>query len=131
MTNRIDCSITENYFKEKTRALQPSNEEYCTIECKDCPFHKNPFMSKDYPHRICTVYEMLCLADAISRIQAWSDTHPRKTYKDDLFERLPNARKDEEGYPCADACDIYDDDMRVLCGDKSCHECWDLPMKEQ
>ncbi len=120
MANRIDCSITENYLKEKARALCPDATHHCTINCSDCPMHT----------RNCKTDELLNPADAISRIQKWSDAHPRKTYKDDFFERLPNARKDEEGYPFADACDIYDNDMRVLCSDKSCHECWDLPMKE-
>ncbi len=123
MANRIDCSITENYLKEKARALRPSADAglACTINCADCPINTMH----------CGTDELLNPADAISRIQAWSDAHPRKTYKDDFFAGLPNARKDEEGYPFVEACDIYDDDtMADLCGGRPCHECWDLPMEE-
>ena len=131
MANRIDCSITENYLKEKARALQPSGEEYCTIKCKGCPFENRTVKNEKYPHIICVSYELLYPNDAISRIQAWSDAHPRKTYRDDFFAGLPNARKDEEGSPFVEACDIYDDDtMADLYGGRPCHEYWDLPMKE-
>lgn len=80
----------------------------------------------------CGADEILNPTDAISRIQAWSDAHPQKTYKDDFFEKFPNASKDQEGYPFIDACQIYtnDDTMPDLCDGSSCCKCWDMPMKE-
>ena len=133
MANRIDCSITENYLKEKARALQPNDDGYCTINCSACPFYDNfhdNIGSKEVDVN-CESYDTLYPTECIQAIQKWSDAHPRKTYKDDFLEKFPKASKDKDGYPITNPRNIYNDDtMSDLCSvDSSYKECWDLPME--
>ena len=137
MANRIDCSITENYLKEKARALQPSGEEYCTIKCKGCPFENRTVKNEKYPHIICVSYELLYPNDAISRIQAWSDAHPRKTYKDNFFEKFPDTPThsfdypdySNAVYPNVKPCEIYNSTSFNCQSGRPCEYCWDLLME--
>lgn len=55
----IDCTITENYFKEKARMCE-------NIVCKDCIFD-------GYRYVPCVVDVIQKCVDAV---QAWSDAHP-------------------------------------------------------
>lgn len=65
-------------------------------------------------------------------ILKWCDEHPAKTYKDDFFEKYPNTRKTDDGYPLCLKCMIYGydciiSDRNVTIGD--CKACWDMPIE--
>ena len=36
---------------------------------------------------------------AVEIVEQWAKDHPRKTYRDDFFEKFPDAPKDTRGYP--------------------------------
>lgn len=76
---KIDCSITENYLKEKARM---------------------------YSHGSMTNGEISCLSNeganpkrAINIVQQWSNSHQLKTYFQDLIEKYPNMNKNKDGAP--------------------------------
>ena len=118
---KIDCKITENFLREKARI--------CDEGCEKCPFsmHNNGIdlycddFLEEYPR------------EAIEIVQKWSDTHPRKTYKEDFYERFPNAEK-VNGYPIfAQRC-IYkelNEKCTEICTEEyNCLSCWDRIMEE-
>lgn len=70
---------------------------------------------------------------ANEEILKWCDENPVKTYKDDFFEKYPNTRKTDDGYPLSLKCIIYGhdciiSDRNVTIGD--CNACWDKAMEE-
>ena len=76
----------------------------------------------------CRLEDENTAAENIVRIvETWSAEHPAKTYKQDFFEKFPNA--DEDGFcdcVCREA--IYG---KNGCNDpkKSCESCWNEEMK--
>ncbi len=117
---KIDCSITENYLKEKARMTKN-----CSISvCEKCPLScRNN--NKKYN---CDDFEFKHTKKAIEMVQKWSDEHQQKTYKEDFFERFPNAEKFEDGYPKSIACNLYGE-KKLKCRQR-CNECWDMVMEE-
>lgn len=63
-------------------------------------------------------------------VETWRKANPPKTYKDDFFEKFPDASKDNCGYPKNFVCDIYNVTCRNSLKAK-CWSCWDLPLGEQ
>lgn len=57
----------------------------------------------------------------------WIDCHPVKTYRDDFFEKFPNAMRDKKGLP--DACVNHIYGNKFPC-DSKCYECWKQPYEE-
>ncbi len=57
-----------------------------------------------------------------------------KTYKDDFFEKFPNATAGDEEYPKIDWCELYNDGK---CSNwhcqtsEDCFECWDKEMEKE
>lgn len=60
-------------------------------------------------------------------VQNWSDEHQQKTYKEDFFEKFPNAPKYERGYPMVNPKYIYGDIFENTAG---IMDCWDKIMEE-
>ena len=119
--HKVDCNITENYFKEKARMT-----EDCSIDCENCPFYN---VENDIPVCEDTGIEMGETRRAINIVQRWSDEHPPKTYRDDFYEKLPKAEKNQDGYPTIGACNIYPE-LREHCKENKCYGCWDMPYNE-
>lgn len=114
----IDCSITENYLKEKDRMTNG-----CNISCTECPlsaFHNSGKIS-------CTRFVVKFSKEAISIVQKWSDEHKPKTYKDDFFEKFPNAQRDDDGTPQYCRNGLYNPGE---CNESNCSECWNEPYEE-
>ena len=113
--SKIDCNITENYFKEKTRLCK----EY---RCSTCPLNKD---MPSYAQR-CFTREMKNIEEAIAIVQKWSDEHPVKTIKDDFLEKYPKARMDVKDVPiiCVNHLGYC-----VECSD-ICSDCWNRPLSE-
>lgn len=67
--------------------------------------------------------------DVDSIVYRWVKTHPLKTYKDDFFEKFPNAPRDSGGAPKTCWKYVYGDGK--YCCSVACTECWNREMKEQ
>ena len=116
-----------NYLVEKKRMLNSlgRTEKRCNnVECTACPLSidNNGF---DF---ICCDFEIEHPLEAIEIVRKWAEEHPRKTRKDVLLEKLPNALMFKEGYPqtcCAllgfcSECEKTD----------TCEECWNTEVEE-
>ena len=121
----MDCSKTENYFKEKARMTKLQKDGVCKINCSYCPLSvKNN--GTDFP---CSIFETQYTKKAIEIVQKWSDEHPPKTYLSEFLKAYPNAKLRNDGIPLGvcpynlglkdkDDCDKY----------QTCVECWNQPM---
>lgn len=49
--------------------------------------------------RLLTVTNIEKAIESISYLHEWATAYPMKTYKDDFFEKFPDALRDYEGYP--------------------------------
>lgn len=117
---KIDCSITENYFKGKNRMTKE-----CTIDCIDCPLSD----SKNGIKITCGNYQNKYILKAVQIVQQWSDEHPIKTNLDDFGEKYPKARLSDSGLPFVGPCKLsYRDNME--CNDcPGCKAIWNQPYK--
>lgn len=69
---KVDCSITKNYFKEKSRMTKG-----CSIGCAKCPMlEKN---RSGLIGLMCDELELEFPEYAIKNVQEWSDKHQQKT----------------------------------------------------
>lgn len=108
------------FLKEKRRMC----ESY-KYRCTGCPLwtHKEHraigcnAILKDYPE------------DAVELVEQWAKEHPRKTYKQDFFEKHPYATKTEKGNPVVCRKNIYGWES-TGCG-IVCSACWNEEMKEE
>lgn len=124
----IDCSRTENYLKEKARMLKSVDGCECTIPCADCPLNaKNNGLGVG-----CHGFESFHSGEAITIVQKWSNEHPLKRYKDDFFEKFPNATKQQNGRPASCRNLIYGIKAApcIATNGKTCADCWDEVMPE-
>ena len=127
---KIDCSITENYFKEKTRMTQVNDKGCCSITCCDCPlsYYRNG------TDRGCDSYERTFPKEAIAIVQKWSDEHPIKTILDDFLEKYPKANLRPNGtfpYLCPYSLGYEE---AAYCGGqefKDCRKCWSRPLEAE
>lgn len=91
---KIDCSKTINFFKEKRRMCNSCND---VVGCENCPLHI--YLNEMNIDSYCEYFVSVHPEKAVEIVQKWSDEHSQKTYKDDFFEKLPNAEKGVKGYP--------------------------------
>lgn len=116
-----------NYLVEKKRMLNSLGriEAKCVgADCLLCPLsdHNNGC------GMVCGVFETNYPLEATEVVRKWAEEHPRKTRKDVLLEKLPNALMFKEGYPqtcCAllgfcSECEKTD----------TCEECWNTEAEE-
>lgn len=142
----MDCSKTINFIIEKTRYCQWRTQELeadgytpdCDYmpDCESCPLSDFCDVSRGLP---CARKPKEVIFEAINAVQKWSDEHPRKTYAQDLFEKLPNAMKGADGTPldaCREAlygtkCPIEDEeiDWDNGCDENCCVGCWNEEME--
>jgi hypothetical protein len=109
----MDCKITENYFKEKARMTKDCSDTFC---------NKCPLWSKECG---CIDLEEKFTGKAIDIVQKWSDENQRKTYRDVLLERFPNAEDPDFNDLCIKM--LFKD---YDCNKLDCSECWDEPCIE-
>lgn len=127
----MDCSKTENYFKEKARMTKTNDRGYCA-NCDNFPFGtiRTP----------CIKFEMLYPQKAIAIVQKWSDEHPQKTFLSEFLKYYPNAQLDSDGVPdgiCLATLGLCEDCVKMdECGnaiserDCTCMDCWNTPIEE-
>lgn len=123
---KIDCSITENYLKEKSRITGDCATKLCSECLLSC--------DNNGTGALCDDFERMYPDRAVAIVQRWSDEHPMKTYKDDFLEKFPNAPKNKNGFPITAPCDLYmkfrnNNFYSCSCID-SCDNCWDKVMEE-
>lgn len=124
----IDCAKTENYFAEKRRMTKRAKNGLCKTKCSDCPLcSENNGISENLS---CTNFEMHYPEKAIEIIQKWSNEHPQKTYLTELLKNYPNAKLGENGVPMNMCPSILGLQDLENCGEISCVECWNQPVKE-
>lgn len=120
----IDCSVTENYLKEKARL-----SKNCEIDCSLCPLcSKNNCLQSS-----CTQLEQISPNLAVVIVQKWSDSCPMKTYKDDFLEHFPKAKINVNGVPSLCRKYVYGfENGKSGCRiDSSCERCWNEEMMEE
>lgn len=111
---KIDCSVTENYLREKARMTKN-----CGIRCIECPFHGTN-TGREIP---CGEFEINYPVEAIAIVQKWSDEHHVMTNK----EKFVQIMKDVFGINPVNACPPMSGCTK-LCAE--CKEWWDEPYKE-
>ena len=121
----MDCSKTENYFKEKVRMIKADTHAYCRIDCRTCSLcSENNGTGID-----CTKLELLYPQKAIEIVQRWSDEHPQKTYLSEFLKHYPKAQLDKYGLPI-DIC-LCKLGLGEDCGGEGdCTQCWNTPIEE-
>ncbi|MDO4301664.1 MAG: hypothetical protein Q4D26_09780 [Clostridia bacterium] len=121
---KIDCSNVFNYFKERDRMC---NYYIANAHCLHCPLNSVDNGTKKH----CDTFVVYNVESALKIIQEWSDTHLQKTYKEDFFEKFPDA-ENYNGYPSIRTCELYN---KGVCFEKDeiafgCNDCWDKVMEE-
>lgn len=118
-----------NYLVEKNRMLNSLGREGRTsscmcaeTECADCPLSK----WKNGLNLSCAILEFKYPLEATEIVRKWAEEHPRKTRKDVLLEKFPNAKLTKDGVPavCADSIGI------CTCECKTCADCWNTEVEE-
>lgn len=128
---KIDCSKTINFFKEKRRMCNSCND---VVGCENCPLHI--YLNEMSIDSYCEYFVSVHPEKAVEIVQQWSDEHPQKTYKtykEDFFEKFPDAKKIGigKGYPVIDCPCILYPQLKATCNDYLyCFDCWDKKMEE-
>lgn len=119
-----------NYLAEKKRMLNSlgRTEKQCNnVECTACPLSidNNGF---DF---ICCDFEIEHPIEATEIVRKWAEEHPKRTRKDVLLEKFPNAILDKNGQPCVCAQVLGLRDYDIICEDKEeCLQCWNTEVEE-
>lgn len=122
----IDCTITENFLREKLRMCSLNSDE-----CKGCGLSDDNNGKDLYCGDFCGVYP----ADAVAIVQKWSDEHPQRTMLDDFKEKYPNAPIEENGIPKICPSRLGYDSLRDCPKNTDgfgigCVACWNRPYEE-
>ena len=113
----MDCNKTIDFLLERKRLC---DSQHNGIEpCDECPL-------EDIGDEQSNVE---IIKSAISRLQKWSDKHPKKTYVQDFLEKFPNARIGDDGLPAVCRMEVYGTRCPSITGDK-CTMCWCEPMEK-
>ena len=109
------------YLEEKARMTKK-----CKIVCLKCLL--SPANNGD--GHLCHTFECEHPEQAIAIVQKWAQEHPRKTLKDDFFEKLPRAEKLCDGIPtvCAAKLGHLPECPHPHCEDH-CGECRNQPLE--
>lgn len=115
-----------NYLVERTRMLNSLGrvDGKCTgVTCENCPLYlQNKF------NCTCHNFESNHPLEAIEVVRKWAEEHPRKTRKDILLEKFPNAN-----------AALYNEIPEVCClllgmtepeCNRRCVECWNTKVVE-
>ena len=117
---KIDCSITENYLKEKRRMCK-------ALGCKDCE------IAKEKIHLWCREYCEKYPKNAIALVQKWSDEHPQMTMLEKFKEQHPKGMCSGKGTPIMCPYHLgYEKSKNEECRNYkgNCVKCWNRPYTE-
>lgn len=113
----MDCNKTIDFLLERKRLCDSQHDG--VNPCDECPLED--ICDEERNSEI--------IKSAISRLQKWSDKHPKKTYAQDFLEKFPKAPKDKsfkEKCPWVCRMGIYGGE----CPGAGCDKCWNKPMEE-
>lgn len=116
-----------NYLVEKRRMLDSlgRTSAICDgIECVTCPLSG----WKNGRNLSCTHLEIDYPIEATEIVRKWTEEHSRKTRKDVLFEKFPNAEVYEDGLPYT-CCASLGMMPKVQCNGM-CIDCWNKEVEE-
>lgn len=116
-----------NYLVEKKRMLGSlgRTSSMCTgVECNTCPLSS----LKNDRNLSCTIFEFEYPVEATEIVRKWAKEHPRKTRKDVLLEKFPNADFRSNGSPCS-CCVELGMIPKEQC-DENCTKCWNTEVEE-
>lgn len=114
-----------NYLVEKIRMLNSLGRTHGKCDgvlCQNCPL----YLQNKYN---CTCYnlESEYPVKATEIVRKWAEEHPRKTRKDILLEKFPNAEICKDGSPrscCVELGMIPEEQCN-----ENCMECWDTEVE--
>lgn len=115
-----------NYLVEKKRMLnnlgRTSGILCAGTMCDVCPLSS----WKNGRNLSCTILEFEYPVEAIEIVRKWAEEHPRKTRKDVLLEKFPNATlMNNEGYMiCAEYLGLCSN-----CESNNCAKCWNTEVE--
>ena len=114
-----------NYLIERARMLNSfgRTSEMCNgVNCDDCPLNGD--------NKGCDYFEGEHPLEATEIVRKWAEEHPRKTMKDILLEKFPNAKLDSiTQRPLACAFTLGLCPKCTPFGD--CEECWNTEVKNE
>lgn len=119
-----------NYLVEKRRMLDSlgRTDDKCNgVKCPMCPLSNYNNGST----LICGVFEIEHPIEATEIVRKWAEEHPRRTRRDVLLEKFPNAVMHfENDYPrtCAECLGLCTHDECQSA--ESCFECWYTGVEE-
>ena len=118
---KIDCSITENYLREKARMTTN-----CGIRCIECPFHG----TNNNKNISCGMLELGYPTEAIAIVQKWSDERPVMTNKEKFVQTMKDVFGADIVINNGDCppTDSYLEECNERCSE--CLKWWDEPYKE-
>ena len=109
------------YLKEYHRMCDSAGESSCT----GCLMH---IRKGNMP---CWDFRKKYPEQAVAIVEEWRKNHPKKTIKDDFFEKFPNANKLCDGIPDACAAKLgYVSECTYQNCEDFCKECWNKPLDE-
>lgn len=116
-----------NYLVERTRMLNSLGRTYgkCAgVLCQNCPLYLQNKLS-------CTCYDFEAEhpLEATEIVRKWAEENPRKTRKDVLLEKFPNAEFCSDGSPracCVELGMIPKEQCNLRC-----MECWDTEVNDE
>lgn len=122
-----------NYLIEKKRMLNslgriPYDATHISpcygVNCKECPLDERN--RNDGIEHHCEVFELEFPLVATGIVRKWANEHPRKTRKDVLLEKFPDAQLRRDGTPrsCAENLGM------CQCAGTICAECWNTEVDE-
>lgn len=113
-----------NYLVERTRMLNSLGRTYgkCAgVLCQNCPL--------DSQNSTCYNFEAEHPVEATEIVRKWAEENPRKTRKDVLLEKFPNAEFCSDGSPCS-CCVELGMIPNIQCNLR-CIECWDTEVNDE
>ena len=113
----------KEYMAIKRRMVKMQKGGKCAPPCEACPLE---YMNNGVG-LACYQLETMRPEKAIEIVKQWAKEHPAKTYAQDFFEKLPNARKDNNGIPTACRKFVYGTKCENI---GNCAVCWNEPMEE-
>lgn len=121
--------VIENYsLRNEIKELREKHENECRqISQYDEELEETKRMAAIYGFaRMCNNYGA-CEECPMLELQSEQPESPKKTYKDDLFEKIPNVifRELDCALPCRGV--LYGED--IDCESRNCVDCWNEAMK--
>lgn len=119
-----------NYLVEKVRMLNSLGRmggECVGTDCSICPLSDQ----NNGLNMTCGAFEIQHSLEATEIVRKWAEEHPRKTRKDVLLEKFPNARLKDNGIPyvCSSFIGLTQKKPFSCYSTEACIECWNEPVE--